>query len=551
MKKTFLFFSILIIAGFSAVFTLLPKVHSQNINTVKVYNSPIKTIIPEHNFIGLNWSHGCTYNRYLFANQKNLDALGRAIRETNIDLIRYPGGISANYFHWDVSNKDVLYALSKYREHGFNFITSSSPLDKLDFQRFMNFCKRNGLKADVQVNVQNIFDKKNKKILLLKKYEMDIKNKRIKNTGKVDWKLVEQAAKSAARQVRWVQNQGYSDIVKYWEIGNEDYCKEPFISGYTAEEYARVASIFIKKMKAVDPSIKFILTNMVDYYIKDHNKWSEKVLNSSYLADHNDSIYAVSNHIYGWGKTYSDKSYETFYEKNIKSKSNDMTRRLNLHESIINSTKMKNTTIFVNEFNQAYLTNPYIHSWLGAIGNSEMVLSCVNNPYCGHIGYHEMMLSWCNDDAYQNGGFGLYHLAKHSPVPIIRYMQSYAIELLNDVIKGKALKTDFVKQGIFASAVKNNDEVKVILLNKGQDRKINLELKNFVGFEYYKNRSLGIDVPEKLTAIDTGDSCHNPDEIRVLNILNNKIEIKEGNQGYNILAPANTISVFYFRKGAA
>lgn len=550
MKNYKLLSLTLLILVFFTVFLTFSKVQSQDIGTIEVYNSPIKDINPEHSFVGLVWAEGMSHYRPIYSGGANLNALGRAIKETNIDIIRYPGGKNVHALFWDVSKSELDTALFKCREHGFSFKPANNSHEKLNFFDFMAFCRRHGLKVQLQVNIHNYLDKKNKELLLLKRYETDATGQNIISTGKLDMKLVELAAKSAANQVKWVKDNGYSGIVKYWELGNEDYCFERFMSGYSGEEYAKVSAVFIKEMKAVDPSVKIVLTNIVDEITGKHNKWSETVLNSPDLKEYKDSVYAISNHIYGWGKTHGNRTYEAFEDKIVNSQANDMTKRLDLHGNIIQKSNMQGKKIFVNEFNQAFMTNPYIHSWLGALGNAEMVLSCLNSPYCEHLDYHQMMLSWCDkNDVYTNGGFGLYHFAKYFQTPVIKYSQAYAISLLNEAIKGQALRTDFVKQGIFASTVKDKDEIRVILVNKGQNRTINLKLNDFKNINYIGNRSLGIDVPEKHCAIETGDSCSNPEEVKIINVLENEVKVRGANNNYTVLAPKNTIIVINFRKG--
>jgi len=69
-----------------------------------------------------------------------------------------------------------------------------------------------------------------------------------------------------------------------------------------------------------------------------------------------------------------------------------------------------------------------------------------------------------------------------------------------------------------------------------------------IEIKYIKNQSIGIDVPEKFTIMDSGDSCSNPNEIRQLNILNNALTLNFKSGKYSINLPANTLSVFTFKK---
>lgn len=540
----------LIILIFSLLSLLLSSVwikgFCQENNVVNIENTKIKKIIPDNSFVGVVWAHSVKYDRDIFPNPDVMESLAQALKNSNIDIIRYPGGVNATRYFWDVSNKDAFNAFYDYTKYrGFRYLV---PEDYLDFPSFIKFCNKYGIKSTVQVNPHTYFDTKSMKILDIKKCERGVNNKKIDGTCEIDWQLVNKAADYAAAQVDWVKKNGYLDSVKYWEIGNEDYTFGNYISNYSGEEYGKVASIFIKKMTAVDPSIKIILTNYVQSTIPSLNEWSKKVLKFPDLIKLKDNVFAVSNHIYTPGKSSGNHSYEVFRDNIYNNPELNLNERLNLHKSILSSAGYENKKIFINEFNSGWMTNPYIHTWLGAIGDAKMILTCANNPSCGHMDFHEIIYNSTDDYGnYDNKGFGLLHFAKDPPQTFIRNIESYIIELLNKNLKGTIIKTTLGNDNLFAVSLVDNNILRIILLNTEKQNCINFNFSGFSNLQYIKNESLGINVPEKFTVMDTGEPSFSPSEIRVLNILNDAIKVDYKAGKYTANLPANTLTVLFFK----
>jgi|GEM_PF-2077620 len=566
MKRT----NLNIILFLSVIFalTLLLKANSADNLTVEVQNLKIKTLPSEHNFIGVNW-HGdniynhnerkISYNEYIFSNQQHLKAFIEVLRESNIDIIRYPGGENISHYFWDIPNEKVYEARKKWHDEdkSIRYQRFFKPSDRLDFPLFLKFCKEAEFKATIQVNPHTYFDVGNNRIIPLKTYQRDSTNDRIWSTGKVNWKLVEEAAKSAGRQVKWVKQNGYSSTVKYWEIGNEEMVKVPVCPVFTGNEYGRIAAMFMKEMKTADPSIKIILTGAArpaksyENFDNDElpsNVWGKSVLTE--LSKFKNQIYAVSAHTYPYGNTKKDTSFTAFRNNILNNSDLNLRERLNFHEKQLNDSGFTNTVIFLNEFNASHYSSSYARTWLGSIGNAEIIMSCANVPSCHHVDYFQLLSDhWTESDIYTNRGFGLFHYAKDFQKLFILQPVANVISLLNENIKGNVLKTVFNNKGIEVVSSSDAGLLRINILNKEKSRTINLKLSGFDNHKYTGSKMLGIDVAETFTTINTGDSRTNPSEVRLLNTLEDAVKINSKNGIYTVDLPANTLSVFYFKKG--
>ena len=328
---------------------------------IKVINKATKNISDKSSFIGVNWLETpATNNSRKIYHDDNLDKLATALHSINVDSIRYPSGYHVGNFFWDVPEKDVLEALSKPL-HGNNpsrYLKYFTPADFLDFYRFIAFCKRNNLKATIQLNTHKYYDKQTKEIYYLKDYKIDSNNKRIWNTGILNNERLNKAADYAAQLVKWVKDNGYSDTVQYWELGNEDYVKDnPYQAYYTGDEYAQVAFSFINKIKKINPDAKILLTN---YSIPDINpskyenslyKWHFDLLTNKNLQKINNQIYAVTSHIYTYSETDPQNEPESYQNSIYNNQLLDVKNKLQNHENLLSKYGFQNKKIIMNEFN--------------------------------------------------------------------------------------------------------------------------------------------------------------------------------------------------------
>lgn len=127
------------------------------------------------------------------------------VKEVNHQVIRFPGGLSADQVKW----KEVL----AKKDH------------QADIDEFLEYCRKTGTTPMMTVNF---------------------------GTG---------TAQEAAELVQYTNIKKKADI-KFWEIGNELY-GDWHPNHCSAQEYGKRASEFIRAMKAVDPSIKITVVWML------------------------------------------------------------------------------------------------------------------------------------------------------------------------------------------------------------------------------------------------------------------------------------------------
>ena len=135
----------------------------------------------------------------------------QAISSLGVRLLRYPGGMGGTNFHWRETRLDKI----------DQFPYEDGP-EKMDFDEFMEVCRKTNAEPMVVVNTDSWFRDGN----------------------------VAGGAAEAADWVRACREKGYR--VKRWEIGNETY--HHVLMGAT--EYAHLLVTYAKAMKDVDPSIQ-------------------------------------------------------------------------------------------------------------------------------------------------------------------------------------------------------------------------------------------------------------------------------------------------------
>ena len=326
---------------------------------IHIYNQPVRKIPISHSFVGVNWIEDHEYNRYFFKNPTQLQELGDLLKSINVDSIRYPGGLNVTFNFWDVSYEQSLAAHRKLPKFEQAYLTRKTLKhdDRMSFYDFMRFCKNNNIKATVQVNTHTIFDTGKNEIEFIKSYKYNSEEKRIKNSGEINWKLVQKAADSAAKQVKWVKDNSYSQNAAYWELGNEEYAYYHFLNtGYSGDEYAKVAAIFIREMRNSDPSIKFIVTffdpdkaALYNPVLKKYfENWYSDFINSRELKAYKDQIFAFSAHTYGYiPKLSDDIDFIQFKEAALNNKKLEAGNTLSRLKSLFDEAGYGNSWIFI------------------------------------------------------------------------------------------------------------------------------------------------------------------------------------------------------------
>lgn len=548
-KKVFLIVILLVFIPGSNVFA----------EKVEITNIKVKSLIADHSFVGVNWFDDNPVFRALLTNPSHLNQLGEILKKNNIDMIRYPGGHNVWTIFWDIPTEKIYTALSKLPKSDIALIykTTLTKSDRLNFFDFLKFCKKNNIKATIQVNTQLFFDSEKNEIIPLKSYKRDQNDKKIKDSGLVNWNLVDKAAQYAAEEVKWVRENGFSDVVEYWELGNEEYNRFHLGAGYTGDEYAKVAAKFIQEMQKNDSTIKLILTNsavVVNPLINPQklkylvlNDWTKQILNNSELKKNQNSVFAVSNHIYRKGNIDKNSSFVDFMNYVLQGRNLNIEDSIRLHLSILGQSNFPSRKIFINEFNSHSYENMYAHTWLAGLANAEVILSCANTLSCDHMDYHNLLHMYgCYNGINQNQGFGLIHYARELTNPFIVYPDAVVISILNQYLKGDILKSSSSTNDLIPLVINNGQHIVVFLLNKKANRSIDLDFLGFNKIQFLQSKTVGVNVPLDFTNIARFDSCKNPAEFKILNTLQNVIVISPQNGNFSVKLPANTLSLLVF-----
>lgn len=186
------------------------------------------------------WNGNGLWNAKLGKLNPQLVTLGRQMR---ISLIRFPGGIFSDFYHW----RDGIGPENK-RPKIEAFPGGPKGVDHFGTNEALKFAKLVGGQLMITIN------------------------------------MVTGTPQEAADWVRYTNGHSHRQV-EYWELGNENY-----ISGGSAfakaatmppEEYARKLTAFARAMRKVDPGIKIGAISDANYGSgtrNDYHGWTQKVL---------------------------------------------------------------------------------------------------------------------------------------------------------------------------------------------------------------------------------------------------------------------------------
>jgi alpha-L-arabinofuranosidase len=186
----------------------------------------------------------------------------RLTRELRPTLLRFPGGFFADFYHW----RDGIGPREQRptRPH-----MPGGPTSKNDFgtDEALEFARRTGAELMITANVA---------------------------TG---------TPEEAVEWLRYVnrpgQTAGQPPVVRFWEIGNENYYKggPPYVreAALDAQQYTQRFTAFARALKAADPRISVIAITEENYeqdFEPTHPDWTRRLLSDAgrevdYLAVHN------------------------------------------------------------------------------------------------------------------------------------------------------------------------------------------------------------------------------------------------------------------------
>ena len=196
-------------------------------------------------------------------------------KSSGMGTYRYPAGSGSNIFFWD----GVAPTTTRPYLDNKNVSKTVIPIIGTDAntfnpEKFVQF--KNALNCEANVNVNYFYAR----------YGTTPEDTRPGATAASKREArVKQAAEYAAGFVRHM-NVTLKAKIKYWEVGNEIYgnWEEGYNIGgdiVTGKEYGEDFNVFVKAMKAVDPSIKVgavVWVNSETWGIASSKKWTSEVL---------------------------------------------------------------------------------------------------------------------------------------------------------------------------------------------------------------------------------------------------------------------------------
>ncbi len=184
------------------------------------------------------------------------------LKEANVGLMRYPGGVETSRFHWEKPEVDW------YMDGWDVFVSKdfSGGDAYMSTDDFIRQCRAVGAEPLIGVNIQS----------------------------GIRFDRIDDSIAEAARWVKYCKDKNYN--VKYWYLDNEPYFGSN-VDAMTIEEYVGYIKKFVPAMKAVDPNIKTV----ADWHslLSNPECWKEY---EYMISEANEYIDIIDVHLYwAWG----------------------------------------------------------------------------------------------------------------------------------------------------------------------------------------------------------------------------------------------------------
>ncbi|MFB3895735.1 MAG: hypothetical protein ACE14V_05470 [bacterium] len=233
--------------------------------------------------LGINWKKDTGIKKYqeIFTQPAIRDAFGKHLQRILSDTgyIRYPGGIFTQQMPLEINEANQDYTTPGY------------PI-------FYQFCNEYKLKTSQQLPTSSII--KNNDSIRIK---ADVKSP-------INWAIADSIISQAKSMVQWLNDQGYSQRIMFWEIGNEDWY-DPELR-LRPQEYAEIVSRYLTALRGLIPPEKILVGAQPGMRGGSQN-WGYEVLQNIKSRGLADAIGGVSTHIYPYflnRPTYDSSTFD-------------------------------------------------------------------------------------------------------------------------------------------------------------------------------------------------------------------------------------------------
>jgi len=191
----------------------------------------------------------------------------QALKEAGALSMRFPGGMPAHQYFIEGEEYSVQFHKDCYSHlynpwSGLYDPNSSFKGYYVDFYNWLDFCNEYGIEPIFQTNTNFFVDENGKLRQAYLGAVMDTSNGKFEPMpGYYDHNRIDEAAAALARNIDELLAKGY--MIKYWEIGNEDFCWN-----YDSTPLSNPANPFtIDFMAAVEAYVRVIKERIPDAYI--------------------------------------------------------------------------------------------------------------------------------------------------------------------------------------------------------------------------------------------------------------------------------------------
>lgn len=508
--------------------------------SITVNSTVVRTLTTP--FIGANWfdsNDEIQHCKRIFVTKNQGTQFAKTLKKIRINRLRYPSGYFVNMMFPELSKADFIVALKDWATRfglPFGKVSAMNVDNFVDIYQFLDFVKDNNLKCSIQLNVQTFYNTETSQIEYIKD----------KETGIINNNAVEYVSNNAVDLLQYIIDNGYIDYVDYLELGNEDYLDEDYLSGYTGTQYGNIVRIFIDKLRAVKPDVKFALTTLTYNYATPAHYGtflSELITTSDFSQYKNDSNIYYVRHDY-WTTNDNGSNLNNYAEAMKDSIVLDGTTERYNHLVSLGVTDPK---IVVNECRAGVfgLNKRYGNSWATAIGTSRFLINSIIKPYIISMDFHNILNMYVYPGVnFTNSYYGIINYCYNETwnySPFILHPEAYIIGIYNKYLLGNVLETESILDDVSLIASNEGNNTNLIITNVNEDREITIDLSSLAEKTIRDSRYMG-GYPDDLTAIDYNDSGLYPKGVKRL--YTKKLDCSISENVITVNLKANSVNIF-------
>jgi len=346
----------------------------------------VKRNVNPYDYCCVNWDmgFGLGAHRQIFSTPDRYKEFIRFLRDdVSLRCFRYPGGSYVTRFFFGVPAEKWHKPSMKGKPSGW-----------IEVEEFFKFLKDGDFRTFLQVNTVTWFDQTAGEIKPL------VIGEKIDQVG-LKW-----SADAVEKLARWIKKNNYQPLIRYWEIGNEDYIQP---------NYAKIAGTLIRRIKKVLPDARIIVVNQVALSLskggKRYDKWSAGVLKNLTAQGLKSQIDGVTAHVYAFskrvprGRLANSTAYQEYAAAvsflpddpfrqpwgELKDHTGKRVSVVGLQADTLDLCGYKNAPIFYTEWRLPAMQERYNKALANGIGHLHLLAGFVGAPRVGGACIHSLL----------------------------------------------------------------------------------------------------------------------------------------------------------------